>query len=209
MINIHYDGDVYAFDSTTISLCLNMFWWSRLHHDKGGVKMHTLYDIKTDIPAFFIITNGDVADPKVMHLIPYEQVALYVFDRAYMDTTQLNLINDINAFFIVREKRRMAYEVVEDKKYNNPKTGVMADQRIKFTGYKTKKQYPAILRRIVFYDKENNRTFVFYTNNLMLSAEDIAMGIMLMAFLSSIVTKMITIILIRIKIKPNTIIICA
>lgn len=101
--------------------------------------MHTLYDIKTDIPAFFIITNGDVADPKVMHLIPYEQGALYVFDRAYMDTTQLNLINDINAFFIVSEKRRMAYEVVEDKNYNNLKTGVMADQRIKFTGYKTKK----------------------------------------------------------------------
>lgn len=171
-----YNGNVYAFDSTTISLCLNMFWWSRLHHDKGGVKMHTLYDIKTDIPAFFIITNGDVADPKVMHLIPYEQGALYVFDRAYMDTMQLKLINDINAFFIVREKRRMAYEVIQDKDYNNPETGVMADQVIKLTGYKTKKQYPALLRRIVFYDKESNRTFVFYTNNMALSAEDIALG---------------------------------
>lgn len=171
-----YEGNVYAFDSTTISLCLNVFWWSKLHHDKGGVKMHTLYDVKTDIPAFFIISNGDVADSKVMHLIPYERGALYVFDRAYMDTEQLNKIESIDAYFIVREKRKMAYEVVEDKGYNNVETGVMADQRIKFTGCQTQKKYPSLLRRIVFYDKENNRTFVFYTNKMELSPEDIALG---------------------------------
>ncbi len=171
-----YKGDVYAFDSTTISLCLKMFWWSKLHHDKGGVKMHTLYDIRTDIPAFFIITNGDVADSNVMRLIPYERGDLYVFDRAYMDTAQLCWINNIGAFYIVREKRKKVYEIVEDKDYNNPETGVMADQRIKFSGCKTKKQYPEVLRRIVFYDKDNNRIFVFYTNNMELSAENIALG---------------------------------
>lgn len=161
-----YDGGVYAFDSTTISLCLQVFWWSRLHHDKGGVKMHTLYDVKTDIPSFFLITNGDVHDSKVMPLIPYEQGALYIFDRAYMDTEQPNIINTIGAYLVVREKRRMSYAVVEDKQYNYPNTGVMADQTIKFTGYKTKKQYKENIRRILFYDHESNTTFVFLYQQL-------------------------------------------
>ena len=96
-----YEGNVYAFDSTTISLCLQVFWWSRLHHDKGGVKMHTLYDVKTDIPSFFVITNGDVHDSKVMPKIPYEQGALYIFDRGYMDTRGFSLINRIGAFLLL------------------------------------------------------------------------------------------------------------
>ena len=171
-----YEGNVYAFDSTTISLCLNVFWWSKLHHDKGGVKMHTLYDVKTDIPSFFLITNADLHDSKVMNEIPYEPGALYIFDRAYMDTEQLAIINTIKAFFVVREKRRMSYTVIEDKQYNNPITGVMADQTIQFSGYKTRKQYSSPMRRITFYDMEGNRTFVFYTNNSILSAEDIALA---------------------------------
>ncbi len=93
-----------------------------------------------------------------------------------MDTEQLNVLNTIGAFFVVREKRRMAYEVVLDKEYNNTKTGVMADQNIKFTGYKTRKQYQNEMRRVVFYDHESNTTFVFYTNNFDLSAENIALA---------------------------------
>ena len=92
-----------------------------------------------------------------------------------MDTKQLYAIDKVGAFFVVREKQRMVYEVVEDKRYNNPKTGVMSDTLIKLTGQKTKKQYSKPLRRIVFYDKEKNRTFVFYTNNIEVSAEDVAL----------------------------------
>ena len=171
-----YQGNVYAFDSTTISLCLQTFWWSRLHHDKGAVKLHGLYDVKADVPSFFVITNGDLHDSKVMHMIPYEQDSLYIFDRAYMVTDRLHLINEIGASFIVREKHAMVYEIIEDKHYNNPETGVMADQKIKFTGKKTKKNYPDTIRRVVFYDKEGNRTFVFYTNNFDMSAENVALG---------------------------------
>ena len=170
------DGIVFAFDSSTMKLCLQLCPWARLHHDKGGVKMHTLYDVKTDIPSFFLITNADLHDSKVMNEIPYEPDALYIFDRAYMDTEQLTIINTIKAFFVVREKRRMSYTVIEDKQYNNPITGVMADQTIQFSGYKTRKQYSSPMRRITFYDKEGNRTFVFYTNNSILSAEDIALA---------------------------------
>lgn len=168
-------NNVYAFDSSTISLCLSVFWWTKLHHGKSGVKMHTLYDVKTSVPAFVIITGADIHDSKVMDLIPYEEDSFYVFDRAYMATIQLFIIAKANAFFVVREKHRMVYEVTEDKDYSNPLTGIMADQKIKFTGYKTKKQYPDELRRIVFYDKDGNRTFVFYTNNMDVKAEDIAL----------------------------------
>lgn len=168
-------NNVYAFDSTTISLCLSVFWWTKLHHGKSGVKVHTLFDVKNGIPSFVIITGAEVHDSKVMDQIPYEPDSFYIFDRAYMDTKQLNVIDMAKAFFVVREKRRMLYEVVQDKEYNNPDTGVMSDTLIKFTGLKTKKQYPKQMRRVVFYDKDMNRTFVFYSNNTNVSAEDIAL----------------------------------
>ena len=166
---------VYAFDSSTISLCLSIFWWTKLHHVKGGVKLHELYDVKTDVPAFSIITDASLHDSKVMGLIPYEKGSFYIFDRAYMVTKMLYLIESKEAFFVVREKHKMVYEVVQDKDYNNVQTGVMADQIIRFKGNKTKSHYPKELRRVVYYDKEGNRTFVFYTNNTDIKAEDVAL----------------------------------
>lgn len=166
---------VYAFDSTTISLCLSVFWWTRLHHGRGGVKMHTLYDVTTDIPSFVIITDASVHDSKVMGLILYERDSFYIFDRAYMATEHLFQIEMSEAYFVVREKSKILYKVLEDKHCSNPDTGVMADQIIVFTGSKTKKQYPRELRRVVFYDSENNRTLVLYTNNFEVSAEQIAL----------------------------------
>ena len=166
---------VYAFDSTTISLCLSVFWWTRLHHGRGGVKMHTLYDVTTDIPSFVIITDASVHDSKVMDQIPYQSDSFYIFDRAYMATEHLFQIEMSEAYFVVREKSKVLYRVLEDKHCSNPDTGVMADQIIVFTGSKTKKQYPRELRRVVFYDSENNRTLVLYTNNFEVSAEQIAL----------------------------------
>ena len=137
--------------------------------------MHELYDVKADIPAFSVITDASLHDSKVMDQIPYEKDCFYIFDRAYMVTKMLYLVEAKDAFFVVREKHKMLFEVVLDKNYNNPETGVMADQIIKFKGHKTKKQYPKELRRIVFYDKEGNRTFVFYTNNFNITAEQVAL----------------------------------
>lgn len=168
-------NNVYAFDSSTISLCLSVFWWTKLHHGKGGVKLHELYDVKNDIPAFSVITDASVSDSKVMNLIPYERESFYIFDRAYMATQHLFSIEMASAYFVVREKHKMVYEVVENKGYNNPQTGIMADMTISFKGHKTKKQYPNNLRRVVFYDHEGNRTFVFYTNNFDITAEDVAL----------------------------------
>ena len=168
-------NNVYAFDSSTISLCLSVFWWTKLHHGKGGVKLHELYDVKNDIPAFSVITDASVNDSKVMNLIPYERDSFYIFDRAYMATQHLFSIEKASAYFVVREKHKMVYEIVEDKDYNNPQTGIMADLTIRFKGHKTKKQYPSNLRCVVFYDHDGNRTFVFYTNNFYVTAEDVAL----------------------------------
>lgn len=169
------DGNIYAFDSSTISLCLNTFWWTKLHHNKGGVKLHTLYDVKTDIPAFNIIKDASIHDSKVMSMIPYELGSYYIFDRAYMDTKKLYDIHQSHSFFVVREKRKSKYAIEHDSNYNNPETGIMADQHISFKGIKTQKQYPEAIRRVVFYDKITNKTFVFYTNNTEITAEEVAL----------------------------------
>ena len=168
-------NNVYAFDSSTISLCLSVYWWTKLHHGKGGVKLHELYDVKTDIPTFSVITDAPVHDSQVMELIPYEKGSFYIFDRAYMATKKLYVIEKAEAYFVVREKHKMSFVVVEDKEYNSPSSGIMADQIIRLKGHKTKKQYPNELRRVVFYDHDGNRTFVFYTNNFEVTAEQVAL----------------------------------
>lgn len=168
-------NNVYAFDSSTISLCLSVYWWTKLHHGKGGEKLHELYDVKTDIPTFSVITDASIHDSQVMELIPYKKESFYIFDRAYMATEKLYIIEEAEAYFVVREKNKMSFEVIEDKEYNNPSSGIMADQIIRFKGHKTMKQYPNQLQRVVFYDYDGNRTFVFHTNNFEVTAEQVAL----------------------------------
>lgn len=169
------DGEVYAFDSTTLSLCLSRFPWLKLHHEKAGVKVHTLFDVRTDIPAFFIYTEASLHDSKVMDEIPYVAGSYYVFDRAYMVTPMLYSIhNTYHAYFVVREKSHMRFKVVVDRDVN-PDTGVMTDQIIRLDGTKTKHQYPDNLRRVAYHDAESETDFVFYTNDLEVSAELIAL----------------------------------
>jgi hypothetical protein len=169
------DGDVYAFDSTTLSLCLSRFPWLKLHHEKAGVKVHTLFDIKTDIPAFFIYTEASLHDSKVMEEIPYVAGSYYVFDRAYMVTPILYSIhNTYHAYFVVREKSHMRFNVIGDRAVDSD-SGVMTDQIIRLDGLKTKYQYPENLRRVTYHDAESGNDFVFYTNNRDVSAEQVAL----------------------------------
>lgn len=168
------DGDVFAFDSTTLSLCLSRFPWLKLHHEKAGVKVHTLFDVKTDVPAFFIYTEASLHDSQVMGEIPYVAGSYYVFDRAYMVTPMLFKIHNAHAFFVVREKVHMKFQVVETRNVD-PSSGVTADQIIRLDGLKTKDQYPENLRRVSYHDTESGNDFVFYTNSLDVSAELIAL----------------------------------
>jgi len=167
-------GKVYAFDSTTIDLCLSVFWWAKFRKAKGGIKIHTLYDITTQIPAFVHITDAKVHDVKAMDLIPYESGAYYIFDRGYVDYDRLYRITQLGSYFVIRSKKGMQFECSEYRTVD-VSTGVMSDQIGSLVGFKNSKQYPEKFRKVVFYDVEMDRTFVFITNNLELPSEQIAL----------------------------------
>lgn len=167
-------GKVYAFDSSTIDLCLSVFWWAKFRKNKGGIKLHTLFEITTQIPVFVHITPATMNDVKAMDYLTYEQSAYYIFDRGYVDYTRLFKITLHSAFFVVRAKsnlqfRRM-YSLQVDKS-----TGVMCDQIGKLKGFYVSKQYPDKLRRVKFYDQETKRTFVFLTNNFEITSCEVAL----------------------------------
>jgi hypothetical protein len=105
--------EVYAFDSTTIDLCLSVFWWAKFRKKKGGIKVHTLYDVETQIPTFFHITFASTHDSKTKSEIPYETDSYYIFDRAYNKFSQLFRINQISAYFVVRAKKNLQYKAIK------------------------------------------------------------------------------------------------
>jgi hypothetical protein len=167
-------GKVYAFDSSTIDLCLSVFWWAKFRKNKAGIKLHTLYDVVTQIPTFIHITEATVNDVNAMDLIPYETGAYYIFDRGYIDFTRLYYITKLSAFFVTRGKSNLKFRRIYSNKVDKS-TGVLCDQIGKFTGFYASKDYPEKLRRVKFYDGETKRTFVFLTNIMELKATEIAM----------------------------------
>ncbi len=167
-------GKVYAFDSSTIDLCLSVFWWARFRKAKGGIKLHTLFDITTQIPAFIHITAATVNDMNAMDFIPYEAGAHYIFDRGYVDYQRLYKIARLQAYFVVRAKSNLKFRRMYSKK-TDKSTGVLCDQLGKLTGFYVSKDYPDKLRRVKFHDQETGRTFIFLTNNNELSALEIAL----------------------------------
>jgi len=167
-------GNIYAFDSSTIDLCLNVFWWAKFRKAKGGIKLHTLYDINTQIPAFLHITSANVHDVKAMDQLVYEAGAHYIFDRAYLDFTRLYKIERCSAYFVIRAKSNTKFKRMYSNKVDKL-TGVRCDQIGKISGFYTSKDYPVKLRRVKYYDIESNRTFVFLTNNMNISADNVAL----------------------------------
>ncbi len=172
--NFQIKGKVYAFDSSTIDLCLNVFWWAKFRKAKGGIKLHTLYDITTQIPAFIHITAATVNDMNAMDVIPYESYAYYVFDRGYVDFTRLFKITNHSAYFVIRAKSNLKFKRMYSNKVDKT-SGVKYDQIGKLTGFYVSKQYPNKLRKVKFYDEQTKRTFVFLTNNFELMSEQIAL----------------------------------
>ena len=167
-------GKIYAFDSSTIDLCLSVFWWATFRKKKAGIKLHTLYDITTQIPAFIHITEATVNDVNAMDVIPYEAYAYYVFDRGYIDYKRLYRITLHQAWFVIRAKSNLKFERMYSRKVDKT-TGVLCDQIGKLSGIQTSKQYPERIRRIKFYDAETRKTFVFLTNNMDLTALQVAL----------------------------------
>lgn len=166
-------GQVYAFDSSTIDLCLSVFWWANFRKNKGGIKLNTLFDINTQIPAFIHISPASNHDVNAMDYLIYEIGAYYIFDRGYVDYTRLYKINQFEAFFVVRAKSNLKFKRMYSRKYDKT-SGIKSDQIGKLTGFYVSREYPAKIRKVRFYDEKTNRTFVFLTNNMELSAEQIA-----------------------------------
>jgi hypothetical protein len=167
------DETVYALDSTTIDLCLSVFPWATFRKRKAAVKLHTLLDLKGNIPTFIHISDGTLHDVNGLDLLQLEAGAYYVMDRGYLDFERLYTFNQVPAFFVTRAKANMQY----NRRYSHPvnkETGLRCDQTITLTGFYTSKHYPDVLRRIKFYDTQTQKTFVFLTNNFTLPPLTIA-----------------------------------
>ena len=168
----NFGGSVYAFDSTTIDLCLSVFWWAKFRKRKGGIKVHTLYDVETQIPTFFHITEASVHDSKAMNKIPYESGSYYIFDRAYNNFKALFKIHQIEAFFVIRAKKNLQYKPTKWKR-RLPKN-VLSDMTIELTGFYPKQYYSEPIRLVRYWDEEQNREFIFLTNAFHISALQVA-----------------------------------
>jgi hypothetical protein len=167
-------GKVYAFDSSTIDLCLSIFWWAKFRKNKGGIKLHTLYDVTTRIPVFIHITEAKTHDVNAMDEIPYQVGAYYVFDRAYVDFKRLFKITRLSSFFVIRAKSNLKFRRIYSNKVKK-ENDVKVDQIGKLTGLYSSKDYPEKIRRIKYYDKESKRAFIYLTNNTEITAEQVAL----------------------------------
>jgi len=163
---VELENAAYALDSTTIDLCLSLFPWAKFRKTKAAIKLHTLLDLRGNIPSLVIITSGKVHDVNILDELPFEAGAFYVMDRGYLDFLRLHRIHCASAFFITRAKRNLQCR----RRYSrsvNKKTGLRFDQTVVLTGYYSHRQYPDPLRRIGYCDITTGKDFVFLTNNFL------------------------------------------
>jgi hypothetical protein len=166
---IELDNTVYALDSTTIDLCLSLFPWARFRKFKGAIKLHALLDLRSNIPSFIEITHGKVHDVNILDELTPEPGSFYIMDRAYVDFLRLHILTQCLAFFVIRAKTNLQFRRV----YSHPidkSTGLKCDQTIALTGINSAQEYPNQLRRIRYFDQDNDLNLTFLTNNFTLPA---------------------------------------
>jgi len=169
---VELENTAYALDSTTIDLCLSMFPWAPFRTTKAAVKMHTLLDLRGNIPTFIHISDGKVHDVNVLDVLVPEAGAIYVMDRGYLDFERLHAMDQASAFFVTRAKSNTRLRRVYSAQVNRD-TGVICDQTVALVGYCSSRDYPAHLHRIRFQDFESGKTLIFLTNNFILPAATI------------------------------------
>jgi len=170
---VELQNTVYALDATTIDLCLSLFPWARFRETKGAVRLHTLLDLRDNIPSFIHISDGKLHEVNVLDIIPLETGAFYVMDRGFLDFSRLHAVTRASPFFVIRAKSNLKCRRI----YSHPvgkSTGVMCDQSVLLTVPKSAGDYPDKLRRVRYYDAETDKTLVFLTNNFLLPAITIA-----------------------------------
>jgi len=164
---------VYALDASIIDLCLSLFSWARFRKTKAAIKLHTLLDLRGNIPSFISITEGKIHDVNILDELLPEPGAFYIMDRGYLDFKRLYLLNQLMAFFVIRAKRNMRFRRLYSHKIDRS-TGLRCDQIIRLTGQKSSANYPEKLRRVRFFDVETERHLSFLTNNFIVPAWVIA-----------------------------------
>ncbi len=173
-IGLEISNTIYALDATTIDLCLSVFWWAPFRKTKAAVKMHTLLDLRGNIPTFIQITDGKTHDVNILDELIFEPRAIYLMDKGYLDFARLYRINAASAFFVTRAKTNLAFA----RRYSHQvdaSLGLRCDQTIKLTTPKTSKAYPEKLRRVKYYDEEQEKMYVFLTNNFDITALEVAL----------------------------------
>jgi Domain of unknown function (DUF4372)/Transposase DDE domain len=171
---LEISNTVYALDSTTIDLCLSVFWWARFRRAKAAVKLHTLLDLRGNLPTFIRITDGKTHDVNILDELVFEPLAIYLMDKGYTDFARLYRINQASAFFVTRAKSNLAYSRVGSSTVEKEHS-LRCDQTVKLTIYKSRKAYPVNLRRVKYYDRVQNKTYVFLTNNFEITAMQVAL----------------------------------
>lgn len=172
-LDVELENTVYALDSSTIDLCLSVFPWANFRQTKAAIKLHTLLDLRGNIPTFIHITDGKMHDVRILDLIIPEPGSFYVMDRAYVDFSRLYTMHQHLSFFVTRAKSNFDYRRLYSHAIDKT-TGLKCDQTVLLNGDRSSKDYPEKLRRIKYFDAETNKMFVFLTNNFKLPAIVIA-----------------------------------
>jgi len=172
--NLDVDNDVFALDSTTISLSIKLFSWAQGKYSRGAVKVHTLLDLRGSIPTFILITDGKYHDSNVLDVIIPLPGAIYLMDKAYIDFAPLYKMHKAGAFFVTRAKVTLDYKVMECNYNIDEKTGLRSDKTIRLNGPKSKQLYPETLRLVEYQDNEKDLLLIFLSNNFEVSALEIA-----------------------------------
>lgn len=172
-IGLDLQNTVYAFDSTTIDLCLSLFPWAFFRKRKGAIKLHTLLDLRGAIPTFIHITEGKTHDVRILDILPLEPGSFYILDRGYLDYSRLYTLHQGRTFFVTQAKSNLQSRRLRSRAVDKT-MDLTSDQTIVLTGPKSKFEYPEPLRRVRFYDRENDRHLIFLTNNFLLPALTIA-----------------------------------
>lgn len=170
---LQLEETVYALDASTIDLCLSVFPWARFRRTKGGIKLHTLLDLRGNIPSFVSITDAKVHDVNILDELAPEAGAIYVMDRAYLDFARLHSLNQCASFFVTRTKANTGFRRLYSKPVDKA-IGLKCDQIIALTGFYSKKAYPEKLRRVKFVDPDSGRKLNFLTNQFSFPAKTIA-----------------------------------
>ena len=171
-LDISIDAPIYAIDATVIDLCLNVFWWGKFRKNKAAVKLHTMFDIRTNIPTFIYVTSGAVHEINGLDYLTLEPGSYYVMDKGYIDFGRLYHIHQQEAFFVTRAKNNFKFVRLSSRPVDKS-IGMICDQTVKLKNHKVSLAYPDVMRRVKYYDADLKMDFVFITNNFEISAIEV------------------------------------